>query len=178
MKKKKKITNFHFLRQYINAVLLPRYCLVWRVNAWGEKAKKKKIASQGLDASFFLCSTWPIWHSAQKKNCLRKAKVSTDDPTLGPKRTKTPGIPCWTQAKTLYFTRVLTPKSIILFNSDDFCPNPHPFSNGWIVGRTYSVGYSVNYVCNLGYRLVGNVSRICLPSRAWSGLPPTCQGIY
>ena len=62
------------------------------------------------------------------------------------------------------------------FLSELTCPIPSPFEHGFTVGEVYSVGYALNYVCHFGYRLVGNASRLCLPSRQWSAPAPSCEG--
>ena len=36
----------------------------------------------------------------------------------------------------------------------------------------------VVYSCNPGFRLVGSSSLTCLASGSWSGVAPTCQGMF
>ena len=39
-------------------------------------------------------------------------------------------------------------------------------------------GVIANYTCDTGYRLTGNVKRVCQSSGLWNGTDPTCQGAF
>ena len=43
-------------------------------------------------------------------------------------------------------------------------------------GTTY--GQTVNYICNTGYRLVGDSNQTCRATGRWSGSAPTCEGVF
>ena len=55
------------------------------------------------------------------------------------------------------------------------CPEPQ-IENGYLNEEPRYVGYTARYSCNDGYRLVGKVSRTCLPNGTWSDENPTCEG--
>ena len=51
-------------------------------------------------------------------------------------------------------------------------------ANGQVIhtaGTTF--GQTANYSCNTGYYLERGSTRTCQATGAWSGSPPTCQGI-
>ena len=47
--------------------------------------------------------------------------------------------------------------------------------NGGIVDSGTDYGSTARYTCDAGYRLVGDVFRLCQSSGSWSGSMPTCQ---
>ncbi|XP_043472287.1 sushi, von Willebrand factor type A, EGF and pentraxin domain-containing protein 1-like isoform X2 [Leptopilina heterotoma] len=57
------------------------------------------------------------------------------------------------------------------------CGFPGYFPRGHIRGRSYLFGDEINYFCNEGYELKGNVHRICNSNGEWSGQQPFCVGI-
>ncbi|XP_078325468.1 transmembrane cell adhesion receptor mua-3-like isoform X3 [Crassostrea virginica] len=54
------------------------------------------------------------------------------------------------------------------------CGDPGTPQNGYFVGRDFSKGKSVSYVCNQDYRLQGTSTRICQGDTTWSGSLPHC----
>ena len=38
-------------------------------------------------------------------------------------------------------------------------------------------GVVANYTCDIGFRLVGDVGRVCQSNGLWSGVNPACQGM-
>ena len=55
------------------------------------------------------------------------------------------------------------------------CPQLENIDHGRLLVEGFLFGQSVLYECEVGYRLVGSVSRTCLASGTWSGTRPTCQ---
>ncbi|KAJ7998025.1 hypothetical protein DPEC_G00218260 [Dallia pectoralis] len=55
------------------------------------------------------------------------------------------------------------------------CPMPESLANSRRLGRVFGVGHEVHFVCKAGYELMGPQTRVCLPSRKWSGNQPTCR---
>ncbi|GIY37009.1 uncharacterized protein CDAR_306281 [Caerostris darwini] len=55
------------------------------------------------------------------------------------------------------------------------CDDPHPISNGVILGSSRQVGATIQYLCNTGFILMGKGSRTCLESEHWSGITPACM---
>ena len=53
-------------------------------------------------------------------------------------------------------------------------PNP---TNGQVNTTGTTLGQTATYSCNPGYNLVGGSTRTCQATGAWSGSPPTCQGM-
>ena len=54
-------------------------------------------------------------------------------------------------------------------------PNP---VNGQVNTTGTTLGQTATYSCNRGYNLVGDSTRTCQATGAWSGSAPTCQGTY
>ena len=40
------------------------------------------------------------------------------------------------------------------------------------------MGDLADYECDSGFRLKGDLQRVCLSSGEWSGVPPTCTGEF
>ena len=57
------------------------------------------------------------------------------------------------------------------------CSSPASITNGFQIGTpAYSYGSTVNFSCNLGYRLQGSPNINCLANQTWSSDPPQCNG--
>ena len=57
------------------------------------------------------------------------------------------------------------------------CGFPNTVENGGITGIDFTYPHTVHFVCNQGYRLVGNDSTTCQASGDWSAESPTCVGM-
>nr|XP_022326524.1 protein lev-9-like isoform X1 [Crassostrea virginica] len=57
------------------------------------------------------------------------------------------------------------------------CGFPNTVENGGITGIDFTYPHTVHFVCNQGYRLVGNDSTTCQASGEWSAESPTCVAI-
>ncbi|XP_058800603.1 sushi, von Willebrand factor type A, EGF and pentraxin domain-containing protein 1-like [Phymastichus coffea] len=57
------------------------------------------------------------------------------------------------------------------------CPYPGYFLRGQIRGRSYLYADKIIYTCNDGYKLKGNLERVCTAEGTWSGTAPFCVGI-
>ncbi|XP_061898885.1 fibulin-7-like isoform X1 [Entelurus aequoreus] len=55
------------------------------------------------------------------------------------------------------------------------CPKPEPPAHGHRLGRVFSVGHEVHFLCKPGYELIGPQTQVCLESLRWSGQAPTCR---
>ena len=55
------------------------------------------------------------------------------------------------------------------------CGDPGFPANGTRIGSTFTFANKVNYTCDDGFKLIGDIRNICLPSGNWSGDLPTCQ---
>ncbi|XP_023234733.1 sushi, von Willebrand factor type A, EGF and pentraxin domain-containing protein 1-like [Centruroides sculpturatus] len=55
------------------------------------------------------------------------------------------------------------------------CSQPSSIPHGNVKWDNLNYGGIAMYECNTGYRLIGNVSRICQNNEHWSGLEPNCQ---
>lgn len=64
---------------------------------------------------------------------------------------------------------------IILFTGIS-CGFPGYIANGYINGRQYFYQDIIQYVCNPGYRLMGESTRTCQVDNKWSGDTPKCEG--
>lgn len=57
------------------------------------------------------------------------------------------------------------------------CGDPGIPSNGTRLGTQFSVGSTVEYKCNEGFKLVGTRTRTCLITQRWSGFLPYCEAV-
>lgn len=58
------------------------------------------------------------------------------------------------------------------------CPTLTSPRNGRLFGGKRRVfGDEAYYVCNNGYKLIGEETRVCEKNTSWSGSMPHCQGI-
>ncbi|KAK0142571.1 Fibulin-7 [Merluccius polli] len=55
------------------------------------------------------------------------------------------------------------------------CPRPELPAHSKRLGRVFSVGHEVHFLCKSGYELIGPQTRVCLESRKWSGQKPMCR---
>ena len=55
------------------------------------------------------------------------------------------------------------------------CGDPGIPANGTRIGSTFTFDSTVNYTCDDGFKLIGDIRRNCLSSGNWSGDLPTCQ---
>uniref|UniRef100_A0A3P8TBH3 Sushi domain-containing protein n=1 Tax=Amphiprion percula TaxID=161767 RepID=A0A3P8TBH3_AMPPE len=55
------------------------------------------------------------------------------------------------------------------------CPKPETPAHGRRLGRVFSVGHEVHFLCKPGYELIGPRTRVCLESLKWSGQQPMCR---
>ncbi|CAL8260114.1 unnamed protein product [Merluccius merluccius] len=55
------------------------------------------------------------------------------------------------------------------------CPRPELPAHSKRLGRVFSVGHEVHFLCKSGYELIGPQTRVCLQSRKWSGQKPMCR---
>uniref|UniRef100_A0A1A8L772 Fibulin 7 n=1 Tax=Nothobranchius pienaari TaxID=704102 RepID=A0A1A8L772_9TELE len=55
------------------------------------------------------------------------------------------------------------------------CPKPEPPAHGRRLGRVFSMGHEVHFLCKPGYELIGPQTRVCLESLKWSGQQPMCR---
>lgn len=61
-----------------------------------------------------------------------------------------------------------------------FCGDLGKPANGSFNGlvgsnNTVAIGTVITYMCFPGFKLVGNVYRVCQPSGEWNGTVPICQ---
>ena len=69
--------------------------------------------------------------------------------------------------------------SILLVVTALSCGTPSSLSNGQRHYSNTTVGSTVTYTCNTGYRMTaGNSSRTCLFGGHWSGSHPTCSSEF
>ena len=57
------------------------------------------------------------------------------------------------------------------------CGLLEPPPNGQVVTMGTTLGSRAMYTCNVGYTLLGSVTRVCGADRLWSGSEPTCSGM-
>ncbi|KAF8767224.1 Complement factor B like protein [Argiope bruennichi] len=66
---------------------------------------------------------------------------------------------------------------------ESFCDPPEPLANGTIPEiessnmTVYPFNFELTYICNKGFRLIGDSWRFC-DTRGWSGKSPTCEAIH
>ena len=61
--------------------------------------------------------------------------------------------------------------------TDPMCGGLQAQSNGTVHFSVSPAGYVGTFVCDDGYKLIGNSERLCLCNGQWSGDNPTCEGI-
>ena len=83
----------------------------------------------------------------------------------------------WSLARTI--TKLKWRQSSQYFSCFSFtvaCPTIAQPNNGIRIGNSNSVGSTLRFVCNTGYRLVGSNEIQCLSSGQCSPAPPYCTG--
>ena len=55
------------------------------------------------------------------------------------------------------------------------CPVLRNITNGFVLASSWYVKETATYSCNLGYDIKGNVTRVCLNDKSWTGSEPTCE---
>ena len=64
----------------------------------------------------------------------------------------------------------------VTFNTAINCGDPGKLANGQRFFSGTTVGQVVTYICNNGFQLKGNPSRLCKSNGQWSGTLPSCIG--
>lgn len=57
------------------------------------------------------------------------------------------------------------------------CSKPSPITFGYIDGDNYSYKSSIHFICNKGWKLIGEKTLKCESNGKWSAPFPTCEGI-
>ncbi|KAK2150293.1 hypothetical protein LSH36_413g01017 [Paralvinella palmiformis] len=57
------------------------------------------------------------------------------------------------------------------------CPDPLDLEHGTVIGKSFLNTDTIEFVCDIGYELVGAKKRICQSNATWSGLMPTCEPV-
>ncbi|XP_076588165.1 fibulin-7-like [Chaetodon auriga] len=65
--------------------------------------------------------------------------------------------------------------TMAIFKAGASCPKPEPPAHGRRLGRVFSIGHEVHFLCKPGYELIGPRTRVCLESLKWSGQQPMCR---
>ncbi|XP_070829172.1 fibulin-7-like [Chaetodon trifascialis] len=65
--------------------------------------------------------------------------------------------------------------TMAIFKTGASCPKPEPPAHGRRLGRVFSIGHEVHFLCKPGYELIGPRTRVCLESLRWSGQQPMCR---
>ncbi|XP_041795747.1 fibulin-7-like [Chelmon rostratus] len=65
--------------------------------------------------------------------------------------------------------------TMAIFKTGASCPKPEPPAHGRRLGRVFSVGHEVHFLCKPGYELIGPRTRVCLEALKWSGQQPMCR---
>ncbi|XP_061166124.1 sushi, von Willebrand factor type A, EGF and pentraxin domain-containing protein 1-like [Saccostrea echinata] len=55
------------------------------------------------------------------------------------------------------------------------CPTPESTLNGNVYFTDITVGVTINYTCNTGFKLIGDNQRRCSQTGEWTGSVPVCQ---
>ncbi|ESO92606.1 hypothetical protein LOTGIDRAFT_233055 [Lottia gigantea] len=55
------------------------------------------------------------------------------------------------------------------------CPPPEKISNGVILGDNFTFGFQIQYLCHLGYNIIGTEQRTCLALGSWDNQEPACE---
>lgn len=61
--------------------------------------------------------------------------------------------------------------------SDLSCGHPGIPANGKLTGTNYNFDSTVYYQCKTGWKLVGDVSRVCTSKARWTGKTPLCEKV-
>ena len=57
------------------------------------------------------------------------------------------------------------------------CPDLDDIPNGSVSLSGNTEGSIAKYICNDGFELVGDPTRVCMSDSTWGGEPPTCQSL-
>ena len=78
-----------------------------------------------------------------------------------------------------WLTKLATFHDVSLFSLlVGYCDPPVAPSNGGEVHSGNLAGDTVTYFCYKRYKLIGNVSRTCQSNGEWSGIQPSCNGMF
>ncbi|GFR11206.1 sushi, von Willebrand factor type A, EGF and pentraxin domain-containing protein 1 [Trichonephila clavata] len=56
------------------------------------------------------------------------------------------------------------------------CPKPPVLKFGYIDGKNYSFSNTIHFICNVGWKLIGEKTITCESNGKWSAPFPTCEG--